>query len=305
MKNPIERNFLLIALGFSALALFLPGLFVWAKPGIRVLLGIIMFGMGITLRPVDFVLVWKNRKAVAFGVVAQYLCMPALAFILAHLFRLDTGLMLGFVLLGACPGGTASNVISYLANGNVALSVSMTLCSTLLSPLLTPAIVYALMGHRLNIPFLPMMLSIVWIVILPIIAGLLVRNGFKKVENTLLNIFPSISILTIAFVIAIVVALNREHLLELHLIVLAVVVLHNVLGLCAGYCAGKLAGCNTRDARTIAIEVGMQNSGLGVALATKFFAVYPLAALPSALFSLWHNVSGISLATVWRRIDRQ
>ncbi len=299
MSGFIERRFLLIAVVMSAAALIFPQGFVWAKPCIRYLLGLIMFGMGVTLTPADFRQLWRKKAAVLLGVAAQYGCMPLIALGLGRVFSLDAPLVLGFVLLGACPGGTASNVIAYLARGNVALSVAMTLASTLMSPIMTPAIVYMLLGHSLHIPFLEIMYNIFMIILLPVAVGVLLRRGLERHKDVLLSVLPSVSIVAIAFTIAIVIALDRDLVLAFPAVILLVVILHNLSGMAAGYGIGLLFGFSVQDRRTMAIEVGMQNSGLGVALAAQFFSAQ--AALPSALFSLWHNMSGIVCASWWRR----
>lgn len=301
MGRWIERNFMPIAIAICVVALFVPGVFVWSKPYIRFLLGVIMFGMGVTLRPHDFKEVLVRKKLVATGVAAQFVCMPLLAFILCVLFRVDKEVLLGFVLLGSCPGGTASNVITYLARGNVALSVSMTVVSTLLSPLLTPVLVQLYAGAKVDVPVGPMLVSICTMVLIPVIAGVAVRTYLYRASDRLLGIFPPLSILCISWIIAIVIGLNRERILDMPWLIAGLVVAHNLLGMGAGYLVGRLFGADQRDSRTMAIEVGMQNSGLSVALATRFFAAMPLAALPGALFSLWHNLSGIGIATWWQR----
>ncbi|MBN2704146.1 MAG: bile acid:sodium symporter family protein [Pontiellaceae bacterium] len=301
MGRWIERNFMLIAFVLCAAAMFQPALFVWSKPGISFLLGVIMFGMGITLRPENFREVLRRKRLVAVGAAAQFVCMPLLAFLLCSVFRVEKEVLLGFVLLGACPGGTASNVITYLARGNVALSVSMTTVSTLLSPLLTPLLVELYAGQKVDIPVLPMLLSICLMVLFPVAAGVLVRCCLSRISDRLLTVFPPLAILCISWIIAVVIGLNRERILDLPLLIAGLVIAHNLLGLGAGYLAGWISGADARDSRTIAIEVGMQNSGLGVALATRLFTSMPLAALPGALFSLWHNLSGIAVAAWWQR----
>ncbi len=301
MGRWIERNFMAIALALCGVALLYPDAFVWSKPYIRFLLGVIMFGMGITLRPENFKDVLRKKRLVAIGVAAQFVCMPLLAYLLCTLCRVDKVVLVGFVLLGACPGGTASNVITYLARGNVALSVSMTVVSTLLSPLFTPLIVALYAGAKVDVPVVPMLLSICAMVLLPVISGVAIRTYFSRATDRLLGIFPPLSILCISWIIAIVISLNRERILAMPLLITGLVAAHNLLGMGAGYLAGRLCGADRRDARTMAIEVGMQNSGLSVALATRFFASMPLAALPGALFSLWHNLSGIGIATWWQR----
>lgn len=295
----IERNFLLIALAMSAAALIFPPLFTWLKPHIPLALGIIMFGMGLTLEFYDFKDILRRWRFVLLGVVLQYSIMPLLGYGAAFVCNLPLQAAVGLVLVGACPGGTASNVITYLARGNVALSVVMTFCSTLLAPLATPAIVYFLYGTRIHIAFLPMVASIFWIVVFPLFGGLVCRKLFKKHIQPFLDIFPSISILTIALVIACVIGLNQKTILAFPFLIILAVILHNLGGFFLGYGAAKVFRADARDARTVAIEVGMQNSGLGVALANAFFT--PQAALPGAIFSLEQNLAGISLARFWTR----
>ncbi|WP_321402301.1 bile acid:sodium symporter family protein [Maridesulfovibrio sp.] len=290
----IEGHFLFLAVALSMAAFIEPSMFIWMKPHIALSLGIIMFGMGLTLEFSDFAAAVKNYKAIGLGMLLQYTVMPALAVAFSVLFGLPQEALIGMVVVGACPGGTASNVIVHLAKANVALSVTMTLVSTCLAPLLTPLIIYVILNQQIEIPFLPMVKSVFWIVIFPLVDGLVLRRVFKRRLDPLLHIFPSISIMVIAMLVACIIGLNRDLLASFPVLVFAAVALHNLGGLGAGYGAGRLAGFNHRDSVTIAIEVGMQNSGLGVALATKYFGI--ASALPGALFSLWHNISGILLA---------
>ncbi|NDV25764.1 bile acid:sodium symporter family protein [Desulfovibrio sp. JC010] len=290
----IERHFLLLAVFLSFAAFLEPSLFIWMKPHIALSLGIIMFGMGLTLEFSDFAAAIRNFRAVGLGVLLQYTVMPVLAVGLSALFGLPQEALIGMVVVGACPGGTASNVIAHLARANVALSVTMTLVSTCLAPVLTPLIIYLVLNQQIEIPFLPMVKSVFWIVIFPLVDGLVLRRLLKQRLDPLLHIFPSISIVVIAMLIACIIGLNRDMLASFPLLIFAAVALHNLGGLGAGYGAGRLSGFSHRDSLTLAIEVGMQNSGLGVALATKYFGI--ASALPGALFSLWHNISGILLA---------
>ncbi len=296
----IERHFLLLAVSLSLIAFMEPSLFTWMKPHIAFSLGIIMFGMGLTLEFSDFAEAIRNYKTVGLGVLLQYTVMPVLAVGLSVLFGLPQDVLIGMVVVGSCPGGTASNVIAHLAKANVALSVTMTIVSTCLAPLLTPLIIYIILNQQVEIPFLPMIQSVFWIVILPLVDGLVLRRLLRKRVDGLLHIFPSISIIVIAMLIACIIGLNRDLLGSFPLLVFLAVALHNLGGLGAGYGAGRLAGFNHRDSVTLAIEVGMQNSGLGVALATKYFSA--ASALPGALFSLWHNISGVLLANRNREI---
>lgn len=290
----IERHFLLLAVLLSAAAYLDPALFLWLKPHIALCLGIIMFGMGLTLEVKDFASAIRNYKAVGLGVVLQYTVMPVLAVALSLLLGLPQEALIGMVVVGACPGGTASNVIAHLAKANVALSVTMTLISTCLAPILTPAIIYLVLHQQIEIPFLPMVKSVFWIVIFPLVDGLVLRKILRDKIDPIIHVFPSISILVISLLIACIIGLNHDMLATYPLLVFVAVALHNLGGLTAGYWGGRAAGLPHRDCVTLAIEVGMQNSGLGVALATKYFGAS--SALPGALFSLWHNISGVFMA---------
>ena len=294
----IERHFILIAVVLSGLALAYPPSFTWIRPHIPLGLGIIMFGMGLTLDFEDFRDIIRKWPLVGFGIAMQYVVMPGLAVGIAFALDLPPEAVIGLVVVGACPGGTASNVIAYLAKANVPLSVTMTLASTCLAPILTPAIIYMVLGEQIEINFLSMVKSVFWIVVFPLVDGLILRCLFRKRLEPFLRYFPSVSIMVIALLIACIIGLNQKTLLAFPLLVFVAVVLHNSLGLAAGYGFARLAKYSKRDARTLAIEVGMQNSGLGVALAVKHFGV--ASALPGALFSLWHNLSGVALARRWR-----
>ncbi|WP_319584452.1 bile acid:sodium symporter family protein [uncultured Pseudodesulfovibrio sp.] len=294
----IERNFILIAVAMSAVALAYPPSFTWVKPHIPLGLGIIMFGMGLTLEFGDFVAILRKWPLVGLGMILQYAIMPVLAVSISYALGLPSDIAIGMIVVGACPGGTASNVIAYLAKANVPLSVTMTLASTCLAPILTPAIIYLLLERQIEIDFWSMVTSVFWIVVFPLIDGLILRRFFRRWLEPFLRWFPSLSIVVIALLIACIIGLNQKTLLGLPILALFAVVLHNTLGLAAGYGLARALRCTKRDARTLAIEVGMQNSGLGVALAVKHFGV--ATALPGALFSLWHNISGVALARRWR-----
>lgn len=293
----IEAFFLPIALAFSGAALFRPELFTWLKPNIPVALGVIMFGMGLTLSFADFAGMASRWKLILAGITLQYTVMPLLAVFLGRAFALPLEAALGLAIVGACPGGTASNVIAYLAKGNVALSVTMTMASTLLAPILTPAIVYALFNAQIHIDFPAMVSSIFWIVVFPLADGLILRRLLNKRIEPVIAAFPAVSILAIAAVIACVVGLNRQNILDFPGLIILAVICHNLGGFAFGYLGARLFTRSRRDAITLAIEVGMQNSGLGVALANTFFSA--AAALPGAIFSLEQNLAGIVLAKYW------
>ncbi len=299
----ITSRFPYSAILLSAMAAFLPEIFVPLKPAIVPLLGLVMFGMGMTLTFESFRRVLRMPGALALGVGLQFLIMPLAAWLVALVLRLPPQLMAGMVLVGACPGGTASNVICYLARGNVALSISLTAFSTMAAVVMTPALTWLYVGQTVPVPVLQMLLSILKIVIAPVALGVLVNSWLGPRLHRLRAVFPAVSVLAIVLIIAIIVAVNEPQLGNLALPVILAVILHNLLGLAAGYWLPRWLGQDVTTCRTLAIEVGMQNSGLGVALAMKHFSA--IAALPGAVFSIWHNLSGASLATHWGNKNRR
>ena len=268
---------------------------------INPLLGIIMFGMGMTLRADDFHIVFSRPKDIVIGCLAQFTVMPLLAWTLARAFALDEALTVGVVLVGCCPGGTASNVITYLAHGDLALSVGMTGVSTLLAPVLTPLLVLLLAGKTVDVDVVGMLLSILWVVILPIGAGLLVKRLWPRQTTAATAYLPALSSLAICAIVLIVISASAAKLLSSDLIVILVVMLHNVGGLAVGYVIGTLLGMPAAKRKAVSIEVGMQNSGLASSLATLHFAAYPMATIPGAVFSVWHNISGAIVARIYAR----
>ena len=292
----------LLVLASALLALAFPGLLQQIRPTvINYLLGVVMFGMGLTLNLQDFKIVFSRPKDVVIGCLAQFTIMPMLAWGLSRLFQLDEALALGVVLVGCCPGGTASNVITYLAKGDLALSVGMTGVSTLLAPFLTPLLTWTLAGKSVDVDVASMFLSILWVVILPIVIGLVVKGLSPKFTERTTDYLPAFSSIAIAFIVAIIIAANADKLLAGGLIIVLVVMLHNVCGLGLGYLIGRLLGLSEPKKRAISIEVGMQNSGLASSLATIHFAAYPLATIPGAIFSVWHNLSGAAVSYLYRR----
>lgn len=295
----IQKTFALWVVLFSGIALLVPEAFVWLRAYIPWMLGIIMFGMGMTMTVGDFKSVLQSPKAVAIGVVAQFVAMPGLAYLLCKLFQLPPEIAIGVILVGCCPGGTASNVITYMAKGNTALSVACTSVSTLLAPIFTPAIFYLLASQWIEINALSMLVSILQVVLFPIVLGLMVRALLKQKVSTYIQVMPLISVIAIVAIVAAIIAGSKTQILQSGLIILGIVALHNGLGYLLGYWASRMFKLAEIDCRAVSIEVGMQNSGLGVALAATHFAASPLTALPSAIFSLWHNISGPALATYW------
>lgn len=283
----------------AAVAFFDPELFKWVLPYITWLLGIIMFGMGLTLTPSDFKIVASHPKAVLIGVAAQFIIMPLTAYFLVKLLNLPAEVAVGVILVGCCPGGTASNVMTFLARGNVALSVAVTSASTLLAPLLTPAIFLLLAGKMLDINAQAMFVSIVQMVLLPIALGVIAHTVFRKQTERAAAALPLVSVVAIVLIIGAVVGASKGKIIESGLLIFGVVVLHNAVGYLLGFFAAKICKLPYDAQKTLAIEVGMQNSGLGAALAAAHFAAAPVVAVPSALFSVWHNISGSLLASYW------
>jgi len=291
-----------LVLAAALLALAFPAALQQIRPTvINYLLGVVMFGMGLTLNLQDFKIVFSRPKDVIIGCLAQFTIMPLLAWALARVFHLDEALALGVVLVGCCPGGTASNVITYLSKGDLALSVGMTGVSTLLAPFLTPLLTWALAGKSVDVNVTGMLLSILWVVILPIVVGLIFKWLWPKFTSKATDYLPAFSSVAIALIVAIVIGANASKLMAGGLIIVSVVVLHNICGLGLGYLIGRLLALPEPKKRAISIEVGMQNSGLASSLATIHFAAYPLATIPGAIFSVWHNISGAMVAYLYRR----
>ncbi len=303
LTQVLSRSFALWVLFFVALAFIYPQLFTPFAAYIPWFLGVIMFGMGITLSPNDFKAVARYPKAVIVGLCAQFIIMPLIAFALAIGFSLPKDIAVGVILVGCCPGGTASNVITYLAKGNTALSLVCTSIATLLAPILTPTIFYVLASQWLDIDATGMFISVLQMILLPIVLGVITRLLLGKHMSTVTQITPMLSIIAIVVIIAAIVAVSREKIITSGLLIFSIVVLHNGLGLLLGYWASKFMKLDEPDSKAIAIEVGMQNSGLGAALAATYFE--PISAVPSAIFSFWHNISGSILATYWSRKAQQ
>ena len=295
----VTRLFPIWAIALSMLAYTMPAPFTELKPAIVPLLTVIMFSMGLTLSIDDFKRALSMPRLIITGLLLQYSIMPFAALAIATIFQLDPALTIGMILVGACPGGTASNVITYLARGNVALSISLTSISTILAIVLTPAITLLIADTSIQVPAARMFVSILYIVIFPVALGLALKHFFAYRIKTVEHYLPLIAVAAIVLIIAIITALNAKQFSQLGITVLLAVVLHNAIGLLTGYGSSRLMGYPARECRTLAIEVGMQNSGLAVALAIKHFSA--AAALPGAIFSIWHNISGSALAFFWSK----
>ena len=255
--------------------------------------------MGLTLSLDDFKRALAMPGLIISGLLLQYTVMPLTALFIARALQLDPALTIGLILVGTCPGGTASNVITYLAKGNVALSISLTSLSTILAVILTPAITYFIADATIDVPAARMLGTILTIVIFPVALGITLKHYYAYRIKTIENYLPLIAVCAIVLIIAIITALNAEQFSRLGTILLLAVALHNATGLLIGYVSARMLGYKTRECRTLAIEVGMQNSGLAVALAIKHFSA--AAALPGAIFSIWHNISGSTLAFFWSK----
>lgn len=297
MLARVTRLFPIWAVLGSLLAYFSPTVFTWIKPYINYLLMLVMFTMGVTLRLDDFRRVLSKPAPVAAGICIHYLVMPLAAFLLAKLFQMPPDLAAGMVLVGAVASGTASNVITYLAKGDLALSVTLSAISTLIGVFATPLLTRLYVDTSISVPVFSMLMSILEIVIVPIALGLLVNHFCNRTVKNVEPYLPLMSMICILIILSTVVALSQQNIASVGLIIAVGVVLHNAIGLTAGYWGGKLLGFDERTCRTLSIEVGMQNSGLAVSLSTTYFT--PLAALPGALFSVWHNISGSLLAGYW------
>ena len=298
----VGKYMAVIVIAVAALALLAPNTVSCIKTSyVNYLLGIVMFGMGLTLKPSDFKVVFSRPKDVIVGCIAQFTLMPLLAFLLTKLFNLPAELAVGVILVGTCPGGTSSNVMTYLSKGDVALSVGMTAVSTILAPFLTPLLTLLYAGQRVDVNVMSMFLSIVKVVLVPIALGFVINHFFHEFTQNAVRVLPLISTTAIVAIVAAVVSANSAKILTSGLLIVAVVILHNLLGYATGFAVGKALHLDSSKCRAISIEVGMQNSGLATSLAATHFAQYPLATIPGAVFSVWHNISGAILANFFAR----
>ena len=302
----VGKYMAVIVLVVAALALFVPKSCLWVQTSwINYLLMLVMFGMGLTLKIEDFAIVFKRPKDIIIGCVAQFTIMPLLAFLLGKTFGLEAGLLAGVILVGTCPGGTASNVMTYLSKGDVALSVGMTSVNTLLAPFLTPAITYLLLKTTVTVDVASMFVSIIKVVIVPIALGFVINKFFGKYTAKVADVLPLISVTAITLIVAAVVSHNSERILETGAIVFLVVILHNLLGYAVGFLLGLGLKMPLSRKKALAIEIGMQNSGLATSLAGTAFPDLAMATVPGAIFSVWHNISGALLANIFRRIEEK
>ena len=292
-----------IVLITAALALFAPGTCLWIQTGwINYLLMIVMFGMGLTMKLSDFAVVFARPRDVIIGCLAQFIVMPLLAFSLGKVFGLSNELLVGVVLVGTCPGGTSSNVITYLSKGDTALSVGMTSINTLLAPFLTPALTYLYLRTTVSVDVKSMFVSIIQVVIIPIGLGLMINKLFGRYTQKISDVLPTVSVTAICLIVAAVVSHNSGKILSTGLVIFAVVILHNLLGYLCGYLIGVLFKMDLPRKKAVAIEIGMQNSGLATTLAGSAFPNLAMATVPGAIFSVWHNISGAILAGILNKL---
>jgi len=303
----VEKYFFIIILLAVAISLVYPKSFEWVLSNynginiLNLLLSIVLFTMGTTLKADDFINVFKNPKEIAVGISAQYVIMPIIALALASAFSLDSALTVGLVLVGTVPGGTASDVITFLAKGDVALSVSLTAVSTVISPILTPIITLLLISNQINFNPIDMFISIIEIVIIPIILGLILNYKFPEFCERLKDYLPAISSIVICLIVAGVVGANKQAILTSSTIIIVVIVLQYFLAMSLGFGIGYLVGMKKKQIITVAIELAFQNSGLSTSLAKTHFPSLSQATVPGALYSVWQNLAGSILAYVFRR----
>ena len=303
----IEKYFFVIILAAVALSLIYPNSFVWVLSevnGINILnllLSVILFTMGTTLKPDNFINVFRHPREIAVGISAQYLIMPLLAFSLASLFSLDAALTVGIILVGTVPGGTASDVVTFLADGDVALSVSLTAVSTLISPILTPIITLVLIGNQIHFNPTEMFISIVQIVIIPIALGLFLNYRFPDFCEKLKDYLPAIASIVICLIVAGVIGANKQAILTSSGIIILVIVIQYFLAMLLGFVAGYLSGMGKKQIVTVAIELAFQNSGLSTGLAKTHFPSLAAATVPGALYSVWQNFAGSIIAYLLKK----
>jgi bile acid:Na+ symporter, BASS family len=290
----VGKTFALWVIIFAVLGFLFPDTFKQLTPYIVTLLGIIMFGMGLTISLDDFKEVGKRPFEVVIGVLSQFVIMPLLAVLLTKIIPLSPEVAAGVILVGCCPGGTSSNVMTYLSKGDVALSVACTSVTTLAAPIVTPFLVWLFASQYLPVDATAMFISILKVILLPLALGFLSQKVVPAIVKSAVPVLPLVSVAGIVLIVAAVVGASKGAIAQSGLLIFAVVVLHNGLGYLLGFFAAKISGLSLAKRKAIAIEVGMQNSGLGAALASTYFS--PVAAVPSAIFSVWHNISGAVLA---------
>ena len=306
ISNFFGKYMSVIVLVVAALALFFPKSVSFIKTTyVNYLLMTSMFCMGITLKLEDFKVLFTRPKDIVIGAIEQFTIMPLLAFLLSLAFRLPPELAIGVILVGTCPGGISSNVITYLAKGDVPLSVGMTSVSTILAPLATPLLTLLYAGEKIDVNAVSMFISILQVVIAPIVLGFVINKFFHKFVDHFKDVLPLISVAAVVAIVAAVVSANSQRLMQVGHLVVIVIIIHNTLGYMLGYFLGKVCKFNNAKCKTISIEVGMQNAGLASSLASTHFAYMALAAVPGAIGSVWHCISGSIVANIMAARTRE
>ncbi|OJF76119.1 MAG: sodium transporter [Treponema sp. CETP13] len=298
----------IFVIAIAVIAYFVPSLFTWVKGNTQtIIIGLIMLTMGISLTTKDFEILAKRPLDILIGCLAQYTVMPFLAYLITKALHLPTAISVGLILVGCCPGGVSSNIMSFLCKGDVAFSVGMTAVSTLLAPILTPALMLLLAGQSVEMNAIGMFISIVEVTIVPIAVGFLLNKflGNNKRFVQLKSVTPGLSVIGLALIVGGVIAVAGDKFFSAGLLIFAAICIHNILGYSLGYVIGKLFGMSEAKKRTISIEVGMQNAGLATNLASAHFAAYPMAAVSSAVACVWHSISGTLLAQLYILIDKR
>lgn len=308
----LAANASLTVIAVAVFTFFVPDSFNWVRGNTQtVILGIIMLTMGLTLTTQDFRILAKRPWDIFIGACAQFIIMPCVAYLLVHVFRLEPALALGILLVGCCPGGVSSNIMSYLCHGDVAFSVGMTCASTLLAPVMTPLLMELTAGEIIEIDTVGMFLNILIVTIIPVGVGCFLNYTYSKKDSfpVIQSLMPGLSVICLACIVGGVISTVHDDLVARGLILFlwtfAVVFCHNTLGYLMGWTSGRLACFNTAKKRTISIEVGMQNAGLATVLAGTFFAAQPLAVLPCAISCAWHSISGTILAGLFQQYDKK
>lgn len=301
----IGRWFTVLVVVWAAFNYFVPQTSKWVIPNTSYLLGIILFGMGLTLRGEDFARIVKRPLPVILGTIAHYVIMPTIAWLLCLIFHLQGATAVGVILVGSCPSGTSSSVMAYLAGGDVALDVSIETLSTLLAPLALPGLLMLYAGKYVTIPTQSLFLSTVRIVLVPIVLGVVIHTLFGKKIDYITKALPLVSQTAILLIIGAVISANHAELFTATTaLVIPVVMLHNLSGYGLGFLFSKLIRLKDPQRKAITFEVGMQDSSLGATLSMLYFS--PAAAIPSTIFSIWHNISGSVLSSYWRgRTERK
>lgn len=308
ISRVLSNNTSIFVIAIAVITFFVPNLFVWVRgTNQTIILGIIMFGMGLTLTTKDFKILAQRPLDIFIGALAQYTVMPLLAYAVGTALRLPSEIKIGLILVGCCPGGISSNIMSFLCHGDVPFSVGMTTASTLLSPILTPALVLLLAGAQIEVNAKGMFISIIESVIIPIIIGFVLNYifGEKKAFKDIQQIMPGVSVTGLAFIVGGVISLQGQNFFKSGIVIFIAVLLHNGLGYLLGYLVGLCTKMSTAKKRTISIEVGMQNAGLATNLATAHFTATPQAAIACAVSCVWHSISGTILAGIYAKFDEK